>query len=50
MNAATIDLEARGPTAETAAERRSRLTAKATDWGSSEMAAYDHYDAANADT
>ena len=49
MDAATIDLEARGLDAEAAAELRFRLAAFATDWDSPEMAVYDHYDAAKAD-
>ena len=41
-----VDLRARGIAEVQAAELRARLSSFAEDWESSEMAAYDHYDAA----
>jgi hypothetical protein len=49
LNAGAIDLETRGIDAEAAAELRARLEPFANDWNSPEMAAYDRYDAAEAD-
>jgi hypothetical protein len=49
MDAGAIDLESRGIDAEVAAELRARLEPFAIDWNSSEMDAYDRYDAAKAD-